>query len=576
MASNSKKRRRVLGASCILAALIIASSSFAWFTSKDEVTNRLSAAANYGVAIAEDFQPPEKFLPGQTVNKDVGAVNTGNVDAFVRMWLGGQMRVVKETSADDQVDAKTGVTTTGNGALTAVTDESKKSVGLNYYDATNGIYYKTLSTEKINNPNDTEAHSGILDEELNHPARYSEVQTVQAGGVLVYAPVNAKYHWNLEQATELPVYTPAVGTEGEPGYVPADTTMTNLEKGTLVGNSASTADGVTKLAPYSTTADDKANYYGAIDASTFKPETSGLYIFRRNVDDTASGTANKYEYSGYYYDATGDKYFALHCGTGDNGKSDYVLPSSAVTENNSAVPSLDQVLPVSVADNSVYLYTASEELKSTTDLTWTYQTATEARSYTPYTAKNGVGPTFYLSGDTWYSDPELTSVYTAPISGSEYTAGTEVTIPAQDPKFTVSNGDANKPIVMDINLANIGTGSEQWTDIVDNTDAYKTTFYYNNDVEEGDTTTKLVDSVELSKNTENGAYLLFDFDLDVFMESRQVTLDEAGKEKTTPVNTWTATTGGNNTGAKPNGGSDDAATYTDSTEIETVGWVALP
>ena len=50
MASKSKRRRKVLGASCILAALIIAGSSFAWFTSKDEVANRLTATADYGVS----------------------------------------------------------------------------------------------------------------------------------------------------------------------------------------------------------------------------------------------------------------------------------------------------------------------------------------------------------------------------------------------------------------------------------------------------------------------------------------------------------------------------------------------
>ena len=83
MASKSKRRRKVLGASCILAALIIAGSSFAWFTSKDEVTNRLSANADYGVSIVESFAPPENWLPGQEVNKDVYAVNTGNVAAFV-------------------------------------------------------------------------------------------------------------------------------------------------------------------------------------------------------------------------------------------------------------------------------------------------------------------------------------------------------------------------------------------------------------------------------------------------------------------------------------------------------------
>ena len=59
-------------------------TTFAWFTSKDEVTNRLSASADYNVSIVEDFTPPEDLVPGQTINKDVCAVNTGNVDALVR------------------------------------------------------------------------------------------------------------------------------------------------------------------------------------------------------------------------------------------------------------------------------------------------------------------------------------------------------------------------------------------------------------------------------------------------------------------------------------------------------------
>lgn len=100
MASKSKKRRRVLGASCILAALIIAGSSFAWFTSKDEVTNRLSANADYDVSIVESFAPPKNWLPGQKVNKDVYAVNTGNIAAFVNEDVSGVMNVTYEVASD--------------------------------------------------------------------------------------------------------------------------------------------------------------------------------------------------------------------------------------------------------------------------------------------------------------------------------------------------------------------------------------------------------------------------------------------------------------------------------------------
>ncbi len=84
---RSSKEKRVLIASLIIAAVMIGGSTFAWFTSKDEVTNRLSASSDYGVAITEDFTPTEDWTPGQEINKDVSAVNTGNVDAFVRLGL---------------------------------------------------------------------------------------------------------------------------------------------------------------------------------------------------------------------------------------------------------------------------------------------------------------------------------------------------------------------------------------------------------------------------------------------------------------------------------------------------------
>lgn len=114
MASKSKKRRRVLGASCILAALIIAGSSFAWFTSKDEVTNRLTASANYGVSAIENFVPPKQFTPGQTVTKEEAVVNTGSIDAFVKQKITGDMKVSVEVPT---VTAPTNATATAENYL---------------------------------------------------------------------------------------------------------------------------------------------------------------------------------------------------------------------------------------------------------------------------------------------------------------------------------------------------------------------------------------------------------------------------------------------------------------------------
>lgn len=90
MAEN-KKNKKVLVASAILAAMIVASSSFAWFTSKDEVVNRLTAENKYAVTVTEDFTPPSNWIPGQVVKKEAGAINTGNIDAFVKLTLSNEM-----------------------------------------------------------------------------------------------------------------------------------------------------------------------------------------------------------------------------------------------------------------------------------------------------------------------------------------------------------------------------------------------------------------------------------------------------------------------------------------------------
>ncbi len=502
---KSAKQRRVLIVAVIVAIAIVAGSTFAWFTSKDEVTNRLSASADYNVAIAEDFQSPEEWIPGQTINKDVSAVNTGSVDAFVRMWLGGQLKVLNKdikTAASYDVAKNTFALPT----LSDVTDVNKTKLGLTYFDEAAKVYYKTLSTERINNPKDTEGHSDTLDEDTNIPARFSEVQTVQAAGVLVYAPADAYYTWELEQASDMKTYN-----GGDPKVV-------NLPKGTLVGTVGSAGTGVVELAGTTTSGN---NYYGSIDADTFKPQTTGLYLFRRNYYEENKAdvnTADKYEYSGYYYDSAKDVYFALNTVAGNTtdhaiGNSDYVLPKAAVNDQTTAAPTNDQVLPVTLNENYIYLYTATETLKNTEDLTWTYSN----------------------------------------------TAGSE--------KFTVTNG-ADPAITIDIALANIGTDSEQWTAIKDDTKDIKTTFYYNNDVEAGDTTTKLVDSVTLDgENTKNGSYLAFDFDLNVFMESVQVTMNEAGVEGYDTVNAWTATAD-KNVGAS---GADNGVRVSAS-EIEKITW----
>ncbi|WP_303824521.1 BsaA family SipW-dependent biofilm matrix protein [Ruminococcus flavefaciens] len=96
---KTSKEKRILIASLCIAAAVMAGSTFAWFSSKDEVTNRLTANADYGVSIAESFTPPANWFPGQKVNKDVYAVNTGSIPAFVNEDVSGVLTYTSETKS---------------------------------------------------------------------------------------------------------------------------------------------------------------------------------------------------------------------------------------------------------------------------------------------------------------------------------------------------------------------------------------------------------------------------------------------------------------------------------------------
>ena len=479
---TSKEKRVIIGALCV-AAVMVAGSTFAWFTSKDEVTNRLSANAAYDVSIAEDFQPPENWIPGQTINKDVSAVNTGNVDAFVRMWLEGEMSVFNRTSQNDSVAMPdlTGTVT----ALTKTTDQKYLDLNFNYYDGSNN-YYKELSTlQRENNSNN---NSATHDEDDNIPAQFSEVQAMQAGGYLASCPDSANYYFVLEQATTIEAYATNDATSK---------TVINLKKGDIVATKGATVSGT--VAAYI----DNGTKGISTDTSLFYPQTEGVYLFRRNVDlDSAANTLDDYEYSGYYYvPATGGKlitdgehYLALYTdgsATGGSDRSDYTVPNNAITAGTPTEPGKDIVSVTPTAN--MKFYNAKEAIIENKALTWV--------------ADNATTPT----------------------------------------KLTASYGTGDEAISIDIALANIGATGQTWktisatagtgasntTNWKDSSDYY--TFYYNDDVEEGDTTTKLVDSVTLSSNTTQHAYLAFDFDLNVFMDSVQVTKTEDAQEKTTPV-----------------------------------------
>ncbi|MBQ7430664.1 MAG: hypothetical protein IJV29_13445 [Butyrivibrio sp.] len=251
---KNKRKRRVLAASCILAALIVAGSTFAWFTSKDEVVNKLSAKNNYDVVAVESFTPPDNWTPGQKVTKEVGATNTGNVDAFVKATL------------------------TGNIVLKNYTDSEKFTDG-------NKADYVELSTGStpVKLP-DTEARSK------------DEVKAIQAGGRLVYSPETTGYSKDaIEGTTGVMVAKTQNGTLVGTDYEPNTTGYYIFARSTEQTSDNGTTTKVTYDGYYFVKDATNGDKYYAIDIT---PDSSDIYKITTKVKKTKQEliTADKLNY----------------------------------------------------------------------------------------------------------------------------------------------------------------------------------------------------------------------------------------------------------------------------------------
>ena len=224
--SNQKsKERKLLVATLALAALIVGGSTFAWFTSTDLVTNKLSSTGGLKVVATESFDRPDNWTPEVTVKKEVGALNAGNIDAFVRLSL-------PETQAT--------VTRLSDGA--------------------------TVNSNAINAAALKDAKEITREEAI----------ALQAGAYLVFS------------------------------------------KNALVVDSQEQT----------------------INSSTL-PDETGLYIFRRKEGtETVEGvTKTTYEYSGYVYDKTGNKFYLVKAITDGEGK--YESAKYVTETKNSEAPVVD-------------------------------------------------------------------------------------------------------------------------------------------------------------------------------------------------------------------------------------------
>ncbi|MDR0417097.1 MAG: SipW-dependent-type signal peptide-containing protein [Propionibacteriaceae bacterium] len=82
-------RLTVVGVALPLSLILLAASTFAWFTAADSVRNKLHAGEyEFSVPAVDVFTPPATPMePGDSVEKRVGAVNSGSLPGFVRLMV---------------------------------------------------------------------------------------------------------------------------------------------------------------------------------------------------------------------------------------------------------------------------------------------------------------------------------------------------------------------------------------------------------------------------------------------------------------------------------------------------------
>ncbi len=462
---TSRQKRTLIGAVCV-AAVIMAGSTFAWFSSQDEVTNRLTAKGNYGVTIAENFVPPQNIVPGQEVTKEVMATNTGNIAALVRFGLINSLKGnVISSAAPETSDTK--YVQLGDYNFAEATKTTPGSTVPNTYNASNSFY--------------------------------NELADVMAGGYLVY--------------------TPTVDAGKKIEF--SDPSGTITDKVTITSQVNNVKDDATSGAAVKVTSGWVLN----ADAP------KGYYIFRRQVDinDTT------YAYSGFWYDGA-EKYYRLAMNAGDDtfaGTNTATFP-----DENKPADMAATITGVTVGDNGVVtLANDSPKLQTLRALNFTDSgTTKDTISAVLWNSTNGI------SSAAASTTTELDEILVTVDVGGDDTTTNENGL-KNDLVFHLKLSSPFK--LTAANTDRFTSDDNNWTAVLDNTfspidwtkgdkpyasgTANLGYIYYNYKLDPGQTTPKLVTSVTLDENCPGG-YANFDYDIDVLLDSIQISYDKNNNE----------------------------------------------
>jgi hypothetical protein len=277
----------------------------------------LTANADYGVSIVESFVPPKNWLPGQEINKDVYAVNTGNVDAFVKEKITGVLNYTYEQLVDswdencvvlndNEIHAIDGATTEEAGGFLAWTNAVVDTVPTDIL-----VIGSDEVTEASFTPDNTTMADPTDPDDDSKDKAFTKKITIEGTDFYVESVAAGQKLYTKGEETS--------AGSGKFKFVESDKIIQASQKQT---------GGHT----YATGPVNSARIDDSVDGRWIPP-AEGIYIFRRSIDTKANDTSifddtinpdsakrANFTYAGYYYkpgtnpNHSDDKYYEIVIG----------------------------------------------------------------------------------------------------------------------------------------------------------------------------------------------------------------------------------------------------------------------
>lgn len=115
---NVKRKRKILIALIIVGAMIILYSIFLWNVAKSDFENLNDLTSQYAVKVFTNYgTDKQELLPGKPVTEEISVNNTGNYDAYARLYLQSVFDVTYPDSVRNMMLTQT-AETKSNGIIT--------------------------------------------------------------------------------------------------------------------------------------------------------------------------------------------------------------------------------------------------------------------------------------------------------------------------------------------------------------------------------------------------------------------------------------------------------------------------